>query len=51
MLIEARARLDGQGGFRAETRKGRALKELDTGARRARGTWVGNPLVSSSGRS
>lgn len=30
MPIEARARLDGQGGFRAETRKGRALKELDT---------------------
>lgn len=28
MSIEAR--LDGQGGFRAETRKGRALKELDT---------------------
>lgn len=30
MPIEARAWLDGQGGFRAETRKGRALKELDT---------------------
>lgn len=30
MPIEARARLDGQGGFRAETGKGRALKELDT---------------------
>lgn len=42
MPVEARSRLDGQGGFRGGM-KGRRIKGTRYGERRVRGTWVANP--------
>ncbi|KYM78613.1 hypothetical protein ALC53_10955 [Atta colombica] len=43
--VEARSRLDGQGGFRAGM-KGRRIKATRYSERRARDTWVGNAGVA-----